>query len=389
MRIGRLLGIDIVIDASWLLIATLMTFDLTAVFMQWHPSWALAACAILAMAATVLFFLMILAHELAHALVAMTLGMKVTSIRLFLFGGVSNIDEEPPSAKGELAMAVAGPLVSIGAGVALLVASTFLLSPIDPRAPLYAFQSLGPIATLVVWLGPVNLGLGLFNLLPAFPLDGGRVLRAVAWIVTKDLDRATRFATQVSQVVGWTLVVFGAVRFFVLRETMGALWLAFIGWFIVSGARRSYESLRVQHALEGVRVGRLMRTPGPTVSPEATIDELVERILVPSGLHAINVVMDDQLVGLVTSSDVWRLDRAQWGARTVADIMTPVRALATAAPDDLVIDVLRRVAERDVTQVPVIDDGVLVGIFDARQVAVWLRLALAPEHLRRPHWGAT
>src|SRR5512135_214993 len=145
MRIGRLFGIDVVVDWSWLFVATLMTLNLTSVFGHWHPAWAVPQSLALACIATVLFFASIVAHELAHALVAETLGLDVTSIRLFLFGGVSNIDREPPSAAGEFAMAIVGPIVSIGLGLTLMVGSLTLLPPIDPAAPMHVFRDLSPI----------------------------------------------------------------------------------------------------------------------------------------------------------------------------------------------------------------------------------------------------
>ena len=179
LRIARVFGIDVIIDFSWLVIAALMTVNVTAVFAHWHPSWTFATSAALGCIAMVLFFVSLLLHELAHSLVARSLGMTVTNIRLFLFGGVSNIDREPPSPAGELGMAIVGPVVSIGLGASLLAIATLVID-----APLEV-DRLGAFESMFLWLGAINVGVGLFNLIPAFPLDGGRVLRAIAWGLTR------------------------------------------------------------------------------------------------------------------------------------------------------------------------------------------------------------
>ncbi len=376
MRIGRLFGIDVIIDASWLLIAALMTFNLTAVFGQWHPRWGVVESFVVAVIATVLFFMSILAHEFAHALVAMSLGLTVTNIRLFLFGGVSNIDRQPPSAAGEFAMAIVGPVLSIGLGMTLVIASSLFLPHIDPISPMHTIQQLGPIATLVVWLGPLNIVVGAFNMLPGYPLDGGRVARAVVWGITKDLDRATRFASILGQILGWTFVGIGVFRFFVMRQAIDALWISFIGWFLAAEARRSYESMRIQSALEGIRVDQLMRRPGPLVSPDATVRELVEEDLVREGVHAVAVWSNGALVGLVSVTDVGKIDRAAWDTTTVGAIMTNARDLVVVEPQDMLIEAFRKLGDRPIEQLPVLSRGAVVGMLDLRLVTAWLKLVL-------------
>jgi len=386
MRIARLFGIDLVVDWSFLLIATLLTANVTAVFAHWHPAWALSSCVALGVVAMLAFFASLVAHELAHSLVATTLGMKVTNIRLFLFGGVSNIDREPPSALGELAMAIVGPLVSIGLGVGLILVSLLLVRDVS----LAGMQKLGPAATLFVWLGPLNVGVGIFNLLPAFPLDGGRVLRALLWGLTRSYDKATRIAATLGQLLGWSLVLVGVLRFFGVAAPLGrgaadGVWMAFIGWFLASAAQESFRSLRVHEALDGIRVSQLMRRAGPLLSPDLRVRALVEDYLVGTGHDAFVVVADDgELAGLVTASDVARIDRRAWAETPIRAIMTPARALPIAAPDEPVEGALRRFGERGVDQLPVLADGTVVGVLDRRQLLRWLSLALAPARPLRP-----
>ncbi len=369
MRIGRLFGIDIVVDWSWLIVATLMTFNVTSVFHHWHPAWSMDQSAGLAFVATLLFFASILAHELAHALVATTLGVTVTNIRLFLFGGVSNIEREPPSAGGELAMAIVGPILSIGVGATMTIGS-FLLHPrLDP-------QALSALGTLAIWLGPLNVLVGLFNLVPGFPLDGGRVLRAILWRLTRNLDRATRIATGVGQFIGGAFIVIGVARFFFGARTADSLWLAFIGWFLASAASRSYRSLRVEELLEGMRVDQLMRRAGPLLSPDTSVRAFVEHHLVPTGQHAFAVVADDgELVGLVTTHDVVKIARSAWDATSIHAIMTPARRLTVTAPNEPLLGAFRKLAERHVEQLPVLKGGSLVGMLDRRELVHWLGAA--------------
>lgn len=255
-RIGRLFGIDVGVDRSWGIVFALMAWNLTAVFHGWHPTWALLACCILALFAVLLFFASVLAHEFAHALVARSFGMSVRDIRLFLFGGVSNIEREPSSPGAEFWMAIAGPLTSFGLGVAFvaLAAATLSVPPSEASDPVHVLSGLGPISTLFLWLGPVNVIVGVFNLLPGFPLDGGRVLRAILWKASGDLRRATLAATIGGRTLGWTFLLMGLAMVFgatlpVFGGGAGSgVWLTFVGWFLSSAASRSSDALAVARA---------------------------------------------------------------------------------------------------------------------------------------------
>ena len=254
-RLGRLFGIDIRIDYSWLFIAVLLTWNLSSVFAGLHPDWPMVESIGIALLASLLFFGCIVLHELAHSLVAGRYGLRVRSITLFLFGGVSNIEHEPPSARAEFFMAIAGPISSILLGFVFLflaqASATFAPGVSRDLDVSRALAGLDPITTLLAWLGPINLVIGVFNLVPAFPLDGGRVLRSILWGASGNLHKSTRRVSALGQVFGWFFIVtgiamaFGVHILFFGTGLVGGLWLAFIGWFLHSAAVQSYTRLAV------------------------------------------------------------------------------------------------------------------------------------------------
>jgi Zn-dependent protease/CBS domain-containing protein len=385
VRIGRVFGIEITIDYSWGLVFLLMSWNLTRLFETWHPTWTLAGALFLAVVAALAFFASLLAHELAHAVVARSFGMKVREIRLFLLGGVSNIETEPPTPQAELWMAVAGPLTSFALGLLALALASSAVAGVDARAPVETLGRLAPAETLLFWLGPINLVLGVFNLLPAFPLDGGRVLRAVLWRTTGDFHRATAWATGLGRVVGGALVlggvamVLGARLPLLGRGAGSGLWLLFIGWYLASSARQTFGSLLVQEALEGVRVGDLMAPPNAVVPADTTIRALVDDWLTRSSEHGFPVVEGDAVVGLVSLADLRKRPRDVWDLAPVADIMTPRRLLADLTPTDDARHALAKLSDLDLDRLPVYDrSGHLAGVLSRTAVARWLEL-----HARR------
>jgi Zn-dependent protease len=246
-RIGRLAGVDILVDWSWVFIFLLMTWNVSTVFSGWHPDWPRLETVGIALTGALLFFACILIHELAHSLVAMRHGLRVRSITLFLFGGVSNIEQEPLSARTELLMAIAGPITSILLGVAFLFLALAVtaVSLASTESAWSGLAQLGPVATLLALLAPLNIGMGVFNLIPAFPLDGGRVLRAILWGSGGDLLLATRRVSILGRILAWGFIVTGIAMTFGVHVAFfgtgvgSGLWLAFIGWFLHSAGARS------------------------------------------------------------------------------------------------------------------------------------------------------
>jgi Zn-dependent protease len=384
LRVGRLFGIDLTIDYSWLFIFVLMAWNLTAAFTHWHPDWSMAVSLGIGVLAALLFFASVVLHELAHSLVARWYGVPVRRITLFLFGGVSNIEREPPSAGAEFATAVVGPLTSIALGIALLFIGGLLVGAstegyADPRT---IASQLGPGESLLMWLGPINIIVGIFNLIPAFPLDGGRILRSILWAATKSLHTATRWASGIGQGIGWLFIVtgiamaFGANVPFFGRGLVGGLWLAFIGWFVNAAAAQSYRRLLTHEVVEGIPVSRLMRTSQPSLRADLDVATLVTDIFMRSEERSFPVFDEERFVGIVSLSDVRKAPREAWTHTRVADIMTPFDQLVMTTPNEGLDVALDKLAQVDVSQLPVVVEGRFVGLLMRRDIARWLELQM-------------
>ena len=382
LTIGRLFGIRIEIDWSWLLIFILVVWNLSAVFGDIHPDWTATLRWGLALVAALLFFLSVVAHELAHALMAQAQDVPVRSITLFLFGCVSNIQREPPSPRAEFLITIVGPVTSIVIGLLVTVGGNLLAAPVDQSLfsqPTAMAAELSPLTTLLLWLGPINLILGVFNLIPGFPLDGGRLLRSTLWAVTDNLRQATRWASVVGQGVTWLMIFAGIGMVFGLQlpffgTGLSGLWLVLIGWFLSTAAVQSYRQVVVQDILGGVPVSELMRRDPPTVAPDLSIATLVHDHLMNTDEHAFPVVEDGRLLGLITLEDVRKVGRDNWQSTLVRDVMTPAEQLSTLSPPEDADDALRTLQQRDVRQLPVLADGRLAGLLRRRDILRWLQL---------------
>jgi Zn-dependent protease/CBS domain-containing protein len=387
VRVGRISNIEIAIDASWVFIVVLMTWSLAASFSHWHPGWGYAVSIGVAFVAALLFFASVVVHELAHSLVARRFGVPVRRIVLFLFGGVSNIEREPPSPKAEFLTAVVGPLTSILLGVVLLALGSLAIGAPSAMVadPARRMADLGPGETIVMWLGPINILVGVFNLIPGFPLDGGRILRSILWGATHDLHVATRWASGVGQAVGWGFVflgiamAFGAQVPFFGRGLGAGLWLAFIGWFLSSAAAQTWRQLLLHELLDGIPVARLMRPLRQALSPDANLETVVNDWLLGGDERAFPVVdAAGRLVGLTTLSDVRAVPRDRRPATRVADAMTPAERLVTTSPREDLGEALEKLSRTDVSQLPALEDGRLVGMLLRSDVGRWIELHARP-----------
>ncbi len=395
LRLGRLFGIEIAIDWSWAFIFLLMSWNLTEVFLRWHPEWSLGTSFVLAVIAALLFFGSVLAHELAHSLVARRFGVRVREIRLFLFGGVSNLEGEPPSPGAELWTAIVGPIVSFAIGIVLtVIASAMMPIAVDPASPWDSVAALGPFGTLLFWLGPINILVGAFNMIPGFPLDGGRILRAALWRATGNLQKATLASSIIGRGIGWVFIVIGIAMVFGARipffgqGPVSGIWLAFIGWFLSSAAQQSYGAMVVHDVLEGVRISDLMRRSGPAVPASTSVATVVDEWFMRSSDRSFPVLDGEgRLLGLVCIGDVSRLPQNTWDRTTVSAIMTPRERLAVADANDAAMSALRKFAERDVEQLPVVDaNDRLVGMLTRSAIARWLEIHVgAATRLGTPH----
>ncbi len=390
IRIGKIFGINIRVDWSWLLIFLLVTWNIATSFGNIHSDWSVVLRWTMGVLAALLFFASVLAHELAHSLVAQRQGVEVGSITLFMFGGVSNIQREPESPGNEFWMAILGPLTSFVIGVVLLLivgvtAGMQSLQTTDPQEILAQFN---PLTTIFVWLGSINITLSIFNLIPGFPLDGGRVLRSIFWAITDDLRKATRWASWAGQGIAWMMIVagismtFGARIPFFGQGVGSGLWLAFIGWFLSNASSRSYRRLVIQDILEDVPVSRMMREHPPSVAADMSVAALIEEHIMRSDDQGFPVVEDGggeggeggQLLGLVTLDDVRAAPSDARASTQVREIMTPKDDLVTVTPDDDAGDALMELAQMDVRQLPVLRDQQVVGLVRRRDIVKWLQL---------------
>ncbi len=389
MRLGRVAGIDIVIDWSILVIFFLVALTLgMSAFPQWHPDWSPLLTWTVALAAAILFFGSVLAHELSHALTARAFGVQVERITLFIFGGMAQMRGENRSPGAEFLVAVVGPLTSFVIGgvavtIGVLISAVATMSP--GAEPSQVIASLGPVATLLLWLGPINLFLGAFNLVPGFPLDGGRVLRALIWWATGDMEVATRWAARVGQIFALILIGMGLAMTFGVRippfgaGLLNGLWLILIGWFLNTAARSSYQQFMLLSSLQDVPVAEVMRSRVDTVSPDTTVDVLVRDHIMTSDQQAFPVTSEGSILGLVALEDVRRVPHEAWPRTRVNEVMTGADQLTLMNPDDEAKDALGQLAQRDVGQIPVVEDGHLLGVVRRQDIVKWLGLRNGPS----------
>jgi Zn-dependent protease/CBS domain-containing protein len=370
LRIGKIAGIEIDINVSWIIILVLLTVSLaTGWFPQLYPGWSTATYWITSFIASLLLFVSVLLHELAHSFVARRRGLPVKSITLFIFGGVSNIEQEPTSPGVEFQMAFVGPLTSIVIGIVC-----FLL-----QLPLRGSNS--PLQGILFYLAVTNVLLGVFNLIPGFPLDGGRVLRSIIWKLTGSMQQATRVATITGQVIAY-LFIFAGIWLFFTINILDGIWLGFIGWFLLSAAQSANSQAMLTSLLKGVTVGEVMNPHPATVPADISLQQLVDAYFLPGGLKYALVMQGDKLVGLITLGDIHHIPRERWSQVPVSQVMIPVSRLHVVAPQQSLNDVLPLMAGGDVNQLPVVQNGTLVGILSRDAIIHYLEvrrgLGIAP-----------
>jgi Zn-dependent protease len=362
LRIGKIFGIDIYIHISWLIIIVLLTWSLAVgLFPVLYHGWSAITYWMLGFIAAVLLFASVLLHELAHSVVARARGLPVKNITLFIFGGVSNIEKEPGSPGVEFQMAVVGPITSLLIGV-LAFFFFYLLG-----------QYPSPWAAILWYLGYANILLGIFNLIPGFPLDGGRVLRSIVWKINGNLRRATRIVTIVGEIIAYAFILVGIWLFFA-GYVIDGLWLGFIGWFLLSSAQSANSEVMLQSVFRGVTVGEVMNSTPTTVPANISLKKLVYEYFVPLGLRSALVTQGDQLSGLITLSDIRHVPREEWEQIPVGLAMIPRDRLHVVSPEQSLNDVLPLMAGRDVNQLPVVQDERLVGVLSRDAIVRYLEI---------------
>jgi Zn-dependent protease/predicted transcriptional regulator len=368
-RLGRVLGFEVRIDYSWFIIFFLIlwTFSM-GVFPAAYPGQDAGLYIAMGISGTLLFFASLLAHELAHAVVARRKGIVVEGITLFIFGGVAHAKMEFEEPGDEFQVAGVGPLSSFAIAVGF-----WLLA--------WAGARLGwPIAVVAVaqYLAFINVALAVFNLLPGFPLDGGRLFRAAVWKYTGNLTRATRWASNGGKVMGYLLIGVGILNFFA-GNLIGGLWMVFIGWFVRMAAEASFVQHRLRTSFQGVRARDIM-TPDPvTVPPDLPLQEFVEDFVFRGRHQSYPVVAAGRPLGLITLDRVRQLPREEWPRRSVAEAMVAAAEGVVVGPDEEMTGVLEKLAESRVRRVLVVREGELVGLISQSDIARWMERARMME----------
>jgi Zn-dependent protease/predicted transcriptional regulator len=366
----RLLGFEVRIDLSWLILAVLVVWSLSLYYFPYRYKnlsgqtyWLMGVVGALGL------FISIIVHEFSHSLVARKFGMPMKGITLFIFGGAAEMGDEPPSAWAEFMMAVVGPISSIFIAVALLGIYS-------------AGQALGlpqSVNGVVGYLVYINVILAAFNLLPGFPLDGGRILRSVLWGLKKNLRWATRISSRIGAGFGIALIVLG-VLIVIKGDFISGMWFFLIGMFLQSAAKMSYQQLVTRKALEGEPVRRFMRTNPLTVPPSLSIEDLVEDYIYKHHFKMFPIVeASDKLMGCVTTRDVKEVPREAWGLRTVGEIATQCTPENTVAPDEDAMQALSRMSRNGFSRLMVVENGRLVGVIALKDMLRFLSLKVELE----------
>jgi len=348
IKIGRVFGIPIFVHLSWFLIFALITYSLGDEFGVRYPQWTSRQLWSLGLLTSVLFFGSVLFHELSHSVVARHYRIPVASITLFFFGGIASITRDPDRAGQEFLIAAAGPASSY-----VLAAFFGLLGLLSPRDSM--------TNALATWLAWTNLGLATFNLLPGFPLDGGRIFRSIIWGITKNYSRSTRIASRIGQAIAYAMMAYGLWRAFWVHSTFDGMWFIVLGWFLLTAARQSYVQVEAQGALQGLRAADVMTSEMPTVGRDLSLEEYA-RETARTGRRAHLVVSDGRLIGLMRIEALQAVPREDWPSTSVQAAMISREKLPWTAPEEPVLSVLERMRSANVDQLAVINGDNVVGL---------------------------
>lgn len=357
-KIGRIMGIPIRVHFSWLIIFGLITWSLsTYYFPQSAPELPASSHWVKGALAALLLFASVTFHELSHSYVAMRYKIPIESITLFIFGGVAQIKGEPPHPGAEFRIAVAGPLSSFF----LAVVFYFL-----------AASSAGGVKALFAYLAQINFIIAVFNLIPGFPMDGGRVLRSIIWKKKKDFFYATQRASGIGQKIALFFIFFGV--FSIFAGMPGGIWLMLIGWFLLTAAQASYQQAGLQQILSGVQVNKLMTKDIVTLSPSMSLSEAVDGFFLKYGYGGFPVVDNGRLSGILTLKEVKNISREDWGRVKVSEILLPHDKKWEISPEEYVLKALELMIKEDKGRIIVMDKGSMVGLITRNGIARYLQI---------------
>ncbi len=359
ISLGRVFGIPLRINYTWFIIFAWATFSL--VFQDVSIGYPIEQSIILGILTSLLFFASIITHELAHSILAMRNNIPVKEITLFVFGGVSQITKEATRPRAEFLIAIVGPLTSLALagifwGLHLLLAGTHQM-----------------LDTSLQWLAWINVLLAVFNLIPGFPLDGGRIFRALVWQRTHDYHRATRIATKVGQGIAYAFIAGGIALILILQLWLDGMWLIFIGWFLNNAARASYQQILLHDALVGITARQVTDYDSPLIPPHLTLTELVQQHILPTGRSCFLISWGAELEGMVTMQQIKKVPRSRWPTTTAQDIMTPASKLKVAYAHQDILSVLQEMNGESANHIPVMEAGKVIGIINREDIARFLR----------------
>ncbi len=366
VKLFTIRGIPVGIHYSWFIIFFLITFSLTFRFATEYAHWSGFEHYAVGIATSLLFFASILFHEFAHSLVALAKGIPVRSITLFVFGGVAQIGREPDHPMTEFQIAIAGPIAS------------FLLAVGFGVVGYAAAGRVEHIESLAGWLSAINLVLAIFNLVPGFPLDGGRIFRAAVWHVTGSLTKATRVAAGSGQAIGFVFIFFGIWTAFTVNW-FGGLWMGLIGWFLLNAAQETVLQVGLRSAMSGLVAEDIMSRDYPKVSPELSVADLIEQYILKTGRRTYLVTTDGRLEGMVTLHQVKAVPVDRRQETRIQEAMTPASTLRTVGARTPITEVLELMEGKDINQMPVIDEGRLMGLITREHVLRMLSTKLELE----------
>ena len=357
----RIMGIPIKMHISWLIVFMLLTWSLArGQFPRQYPGWSDGLYWALAIAASLLLFISVLLHELGHSMVAIQKGIPVEGITLFIFGGVARITKEPSRPGTEFLVAIAGPAVSL------------FLSIISGLAWMVMREVNPPLAALSLYLCYINGSLSIFNLIPGFPLDGGRILRAILWAWQGDFKVATQVASMIGQGIAYLFILTGIWQVLSGRWLNG-LWITFIGWFLDNAAQTSYQQVAIREMLAGHTVREIMSRDCPSIPRDLPLDHVVDNYILGTGRRCFPVTEGERVLGLLTIHHVKGIPRDKWSEVTAQEAMTPLEKLVTIGPDEELWHALEEMTEEGVNQLPVVEDGRLLGMLGRDNVLSFLR----------------
>jgi Zn-dependent protease/predicted transcriptional regulator len=360
ISLGHIFGIPIGLDYSWFLIFILLTWTLAV---GYYPAefnnWPVSEYWIVGAVTAIMLFVSVLLHELGHSVVAMRYKIPVRRITLFIFGGISEISSEPPTAGAQFWISIAGPVVSF--------ALAGIFAVVQP-----AFTSVAPLLALVKYLVYINAALGVFNLIPGFPLDGGGVFMSVVWGLTQNRQRATLIAANLGRVIAYLFILAG-VWLAISGNLINGLWIAFIGWFLVSAAAGQVRQVKIEHLLTGHRVSEAMSRNYTAVPSDTTLQQMVDDHILGTGRRSFIVEHGDEVVGLLTVHHIKEIPRPKWPMTTAGEAMISADQFKRIQPDTELWPAMEEMDRDGVNQLPVMTDGQIVGMLTREDVISYLR----------------